>query len=99
MKQYIFDQFVNNIVNHTGYTKEEIFSTTKKSEISLARKVLYKLCIDRGFSIKAIEEYMERNGYKCHTNTIHQALVSLDKIMANDPDYQTIIKNLSDVEA
>ena len=64
MKQYIFDQFVNNIVNHTGYTKEEIFSTTKKSEISLARKVLYKLCIDRGFSIKAIEEYMERNGYK-----------------------------------
>ena len=42
---------------------------------------------------------MERNGYKCHTNTIHQALVSLDKIMANDPDYQTIIKNLSDVEA
>ena len=36
MKQYIFDQFVKNIVNDTGYTKQEIFSTTKKSEISLA---------------------------------------------------------------
>jgi len=99
MKQYIFDQFVKNILQHTGLTKEQLFENSRNREYSNARRVLYKLCIDRGFSIKAIEEYMERNGYKCHTNTIHQALVSLDKIMANDPDYQTIIKNLSNVEA
>ncbi len=98
MKQYIFDQFVNNIINHTGLTREQLFSNTKRSEVSNARKVLYKLCRDRGFSYKAIEGYMNDNGYTCHNNTIQQALSSLDKMIANDPDYAVIIKKLSSVE-
>ena len=97
MKQYIFDQFVSNILLHTGLTREQIFTNTKKSEVSNARKVLYKLCRDRGFSYKAIEGYMNDNGYTCHNNTIQQALSSLDKIIANYPDYAIIIKKLSNV--
>ena len=99
MKQYIFNQFVDNIVTHTGLSKEEIFDHNRRSEITDARRVLYKLCRDRGFSNKSIESYMKINGYTCHPNTIKQALSSLEKAMANDSDYQEIINKLSHVEA
>ena len=32
MKQYIFDQFVDNILKHTGYTKEKLFENSRKSD-------------------------------------------------------------------
>ena len=41
MKQYIFDQFVDNILKHTGYTKEQLFAMNRKSELADARRVLY----------------------------------------------------------
>jgi len=99
MKQYIFDQFVDNILKHTGYSKEQLFAMNRKSELADARRVLYRLCRDRGFSNKVIETYMKENGYLCYPNTVPQALASLDKAMANDPDYQVIINKLSNVEA
>mgnify|MGYP003134939651 CR=1 FL=1 len=98
MKQYIFDQFVNNIINHTGLTREQLFSNTKRSDSSNARKVLFKLCRDRGISNKSIENYMNENGYTCHNNTIRQALSSLELMISNDPDIAVIIKKLSSVE-
>ena len=99
MKQYIFDQFVDNILKHTGYTKEKLFENSRKSEMADARRVLYKLCRDRGFSNKVTGSYMKENGYVCHPNTIPQALNSLEKAMATDPDYQVILNKLSNVEA
>tara|TARA_R110000824_G_scaffold291145_3_gene479657 strand:- start:2010 stop:2309 length:300 start_codon:yes stop_codon:yes gene_type:complete len=99
MKQYIFDQFVDNILKHTGYSKEQLFAPSRKSEVADARRVLYKLCKDRGFANKVTESYMKENGFVCFPNTIPQALASLDKAMANDPDYQVIINKLSNVDA
>ena len=43
MKEYIFNQFVQNILLHTGLTKEELFENTRKIENSNPRKFFYKL--------------------------------------------------------
>tara|TARA_R100000935_G_C2837783_1_gene169121 strand:- start:3636 stop:3935 length:300 start_codon:yes stop_codon:yes gene_type:complete len=99
MKQYIFDQFVENIIKHTGCSREQLFENSRKSDMSDARRVLYKLCKDRGFANNVTASYMTDNGYICYPNTIPQALTSLEKIMANDPDYQVIINKLSNVDA
>ena len=99
MKQYIFDQFVNNILEHTGFTKDQLFENSRNREYSNARRVLYRLCKDRGMPTKTVENYMNDNGFKCYPNTIQQALVSLDKVMAQDPDYDIILRKLSNVEA
>jgi|TARA_B100000902_G_scaffold108276_2_gene109999 hypothetical protein len=99
MKQYIFDQFVENILKHTGFTKEQLFANNRKRDGSDARKFLYKLCKDRGLSTKAIETYMEENGYVCYSNTVPQALSTFEKEIANDPDYTVILQKLSIVDA
>ena len=99
MKQYIIDQFVENIIQHTGFTREQLFANSRKSDVSDARKFLFRLCKDRGISNKAIENYMAENGYMCYSNTIPQAIAKLAQQIANDPDYEVILQKLSNVEA
>ena len=99
MKEYIFNQFVENILAHTSLTKEELFENTRKSEVSLARKFLYKLCIDRGMTIRTIVSYMIKNDFNCFDMTIHQGISSLEKMRETDSDLGIIFNKLSNVEA
>ena len=98
MKEYIIDQFVDNIVAHSGLSKEDIFENSRKSEYADARKFLYKLCVDRGVSVKKVQSYMIKKGFNCYTSTIHQGLSSLDKMMEKDSDLGIILNKLSHVE-
>ena len=41
MKEYIFDKFVDNILKHTGLTKNQLFENTKQAMVVEARKILY----------------------------------------------------------
>ena len=99
MKKYLFDQFVENIMLHTGFTKEELFANSRNSDVSDARKFLYKLCKDRGISNKSIQNYMGQCGYICYASTVPQAIKTLEKRIANDPDFSIILEKLSNVDA
>ena len=99
MKEYIFNQFVQNILLHTGLTKEELFENTRKIENSNPRKFLYKLCVDRGISIADLVLYMNKNDFYCKDSTIHAGISSLEKMMETDSDLGIIFNKLSNVEA
>jgi len=99
MKEYIFDQFVDNILNHTGLTREQLFENTRKIEYANPRKFLYKLCVDRGITQSDVVSYMGKNNFKCTDATIHQGISSLDKMMERDSDLSIILNKLSNVEA
>ena len=98
MKEYIFDQFVDNILSHTGLTREQLFEISRKIEYSNPRKFLYKLCMDRGITESDIVSYMGKNNYKCTGATIHQGIASLDKMMESDSDLEIIFDALSNVD-
>jgi len=99
MKEYIFNQFVENILSHTGMTKEQLFENSRKIDYSNPRKFLYKLCIDRGITQSDIVSYMAKNDYKCTDSNIQKSIASLDKMMENDSDLGIIFNKLSNVEA
>ena len=99
MKEHIFNQFVANILSHTGMTKEHLFENSRKINSSNPRKFLYKLCIDRGITQSDIVSYMGKNNFNCTGATIHQGIVSLDKMMENDSDLGIVFNKLSSVEA
>nr|BAR35678.1 hypothetical protein [uncultured Mediterranean phage uvMED] len=99
MKEYIFDQFVDNILNHTGLTREQLFENTRKIEYANPRKFLYKLCVDRGITQSDVVSYMGKNNFKCTDATIHQGISSLEKMMERDSDLSIILNKLSNVEA
>jgi len=99
MKEYIFDQFVDNILTHTGLTRDQLFESTRKMEYANPRKFLYKLCVERGISVADVVLYMNKNDFKCTDATIHQGIASLNKMMENDSDLGIILNKLSSVEA
>lgn len=99
MKEYIFDQFVDNILSHTGLTRDQLFENSRKIEYANPRKFLYKLCVDRGITQSDIVSYMGKNNFKCSDASIHQGLSSLNKMMENDSDLSIILNKLSSVEA
>ena len=99
MKEYIFDQFVDNILNHTGLTREQLFENSRKIEYANPRKFLYKLCVDRGITQSDVVSYMGKNNFKCTDATIYQGISSLDKMMERDSDLSIILNKLSTVEA
>jgi hypothetical protein len=99
MKEYIFDQFVDNILSHTGLAREQLFQSTRKMEYANPRKFLYKLCVDRGISVADVVLYMNKNNFPCKDATIHQGITSLNKMMEIDSDLSIILNKLSNVEA
>ena len=99
MKEYIFNQFVENILSHTGLTREQLFENTRKIFNANPRKFLYKLCVDRGIPISEIVLYMNKNNYYCKDTYIHQGIASLNKMMETDSDLSIILNKLSNVEA
>ena len=99
MKEYIFDQFVDNILSHTGLTREQLFENSRKIEYANPRKFLYKLCVDRGITQSDVVSYMGKNNFKCTDATIYQGISSLDKMMERDSDLSIILNKLSTVEA
>ena len=98
MKEYIFSQFVDNILSHTGLTREQLFKSTRKMEYANPRKFLYKLCVDRGISVADVVLYMNKNKFPCKDTSIHQGIRSLNKMIELDSDLKIIINKLSNVD-
>jgi len=50
MKEYIFKQYLGNILEHLGITLEDLLEETKTRTIVEARYILYYLCQERGMT-------------------------------------------------
>jgi|TARA_R110000744_G_scaffold218441_2_gene337182 chromosomal replication initiation ATPase DnaA len=99
MKEYIFLSFAQKIQDHTGIAIEDILKKSKKSEIVLARHMLFYLCsFKRGMSMTEIEGYMNKNGYRIGYNAISYGIDTMVKLLETDPDYIVLVEKLSSID-
>lgn len=98
MKEHIFNQFIDNILKHTGLTREEFFSKTQNGDIVLARQTLFYLCTKRGLTIAMIMQYMRNNGSQLQRSPITYGVSAIEKQLEEDRDLQEVINKLSVVD-
>ena len=98
MKEHIFNEFLNNILKHTGLSREEFFSKTQNGEIVLARQTLFYLCTKRGLTIAMIMQYMRNNGSQLQRSPITYGVSAIEKQLEEDRDLQEVINKLSVVD-
>ena len=98
MKEHIFNQFIDNILKHTGLSREEFFSKTQNGEIVLARQTLFYLCTKRGLTIAIIMQYMRNNGSQLQRSPITYGVSAIEKQLEEDRDLQEVINKLSVVD-
>lgn len=97
MKQDIFNQYVDRIVNRFGIKRDELFSKSKKRELVDARHLLYYMCVKRPMRINYIQRYMSDNGYDIqHSSIIHGVNMTISKIQ-NDKDYVDLVHDMDNV--
>ena len=94
MKEEVFNQYADRVSKIFGISKKKLFSYTKKRDIVDARQLLTYLCYNRQMKLITIENFMENNGYKTNHHTIAHSIKIINKKIAEDRDYQTIISNI-----
>jgi chromosomal replication initiation ATPase DnaA len=94
MKQDVFNQYVDRIVDLFGITKEELFSKSKKREIVDARYLLYYLCFKRPMTIVYIQKYMKERGYDIQHSSVIHGINDVSDRVKEDADYMQIVKEI-----
>jgi chromosomal replication initiation ATPase DnaA len=94
MKEDVFNQYVQRVVDLFGITKEELFSKTKVRHIVDARQLLYYLCHNRQMQYVTIKKFMENNGYTIMHNSIVNGIIVVSKKIKEDKDYKSIVKDI-----
>jgi chromosomal replication initiation ATPase DnaA len=94
MKESIFNEYTNMVVDLFSITKDDLFSKTKRRDVVDARHLLFYLCHKRPMPIRYIQNFMGNNGYEVGHSTIIYGVEQVGEKVKSDPDYQSVMDNL-----
>ena len=94
MKQDIFNQYVDRVSSLFGIPRKDIFSKSKKRNLVDARHLIYYLCFKRPMQITYIEKFMIENGYNVVHSTVIYGIQSVDRKIAEDRDYVSVVNDI-----
>lgn len=94
MKSDVFNQYVERVTDLFDITKEQLFSKSRMRTLVDARYLLFYLCHKRPMQIMYIQKYMGENGYPTPHSSICHGIASIEKRVADDKDYLTIVKEI-----
>lgn len=94
MKEEIFNQYVEKVLQLFNIDRNLIFSKSKKREIVDARQMLYYLCYKRPMQLTYIQSFMNKNGYKIPHSTISHGILAMEKRVSEDRDYYNVVNDI-----
>lgn len=94
MKQDIFNQYVEKVVDLFEIDRSLLFSKSKKRELVDARHMLYYLCAKRPMRVNYIQKYMAENGYEIQHSSVIHGITTTEKRLKEDKDYVNIINQV-----
>lgn len=98
MKEHIFTQYLENILNYLNISVEELFEKTKKDEIVKPRQMLFYLCgVKSNMGQKEISGYLKKINQDVPQEIIHYGISTFKKLIEEDKDYVYIIDKLSKI--
>lgn len=95
MKQDVFNQYVEKVLEQARISREDLFSKNKRRELADARHLLYYLCSVRHMQITYIQKYLRENGYDIQHSSIIHGISSVEKKVDRDIDYRQLVKEIS----
>lgn len=94
MKQDVFNQYVDRVCELFSVNKKDLFTKSKKRNVVDARHLIYYLCFKRPMQITYIQKYMKECGYNIEHSSVIYGVASVDKKIAEDRDYVTVVKDI-----
>ena len=97
MKKNIFEQYVKAINSLFSITEEELFTKSKRKDLTDARFLLYYLCYNRPMKIRYIQDYMANKGYDISHSSVIHGINQVSEKVENDSDYHNLVNTLNNV--
>ena len=94
MKEDVFNQYVDRVIDLFRIDREVLFSKCKKRHVVDARQLLYYLCHNRQIKFIIIKKFMADNGASVFHNSIANGIDNIKSKLEEDKDYQTIIRDI-----
>ena len=94
MKEYIFKQYLDNVLKYLDITTDDLFEDTKKTEVVRPRQMLYYLCMERPIRVSYIQRFMSEHGCDVFHSTIIHGYKKAKKMVEEDEDYKAIVNTI-----
>jgi chromosomal replication initiation ATPase DnaA len=94
MKEDVFNQYVDKVMELFNIKRHVLFSKSKQRHVVDARQMLYYLCYNRQMQFVIIKNFMLDNGTSVHHNSIVNGINNVKVKLEEDKDYQSIIRDL-----
>ena len=94
MKEDVFNQYVDRVIDLFGIKKKELFSKSKKRNLVDSRQLLYYLCSKRPIQVTYIQKYMRDNGYSVSHSSIIHGINVMNRKVEEDKDYKTVTNDI-----
>ncbi len=94
MKQEIFEQYVDKVVDVFKITREQLFSKARDRNTMDARQMLFYLCHRRPMQTIYIQRYLSDNGNMIKHSTISHGIKMAKERMSADNDYASIVDSI-----
>ncbi len=98
MKEHIFKQYLDNILNYLDISVEELFEKTNQDKVVKPRQMLFYLCkVKSNMGIKEIKGYLAKLKIEVNDVVIIYGIATFTKLIEDDKDYVYIIDKLSNI--
>ena len=94
MKQEIFNQYIDKICALFGVAESDLFSRTKKRDVTDARHLLYFLCNKRNIQTHYIQKFLAGKGYHIAHTSVLYGVSAVSKKVKEDGDYMSVIRSI-----
>ena len=99
MKEYIYQQYLNNICSHMGIESSDLFVKSKETGVVDGRQLLYYLCYNNSnMKLTEISTYTGNQGFHEDQANISRSVESFTKKLESDNDLQAIVDKMKRVE-
>jgi chromosomal replication initiation ATPase DnaA len=96
MKKAIFDKYAKEVAEHFRIKESDLWTKSKKTDITNARYLLFYLCFKRDIIQQKIIDYCEEYGLKVLRSTLTHALKKMEDRVQTDSDYYAIVKRIQE---
>jgi chromosomal replication initiation ATPase DnaA len=94
MKNQIFNDYVEKVVDLYKIPREEMFTKVKRADVVDARQMLFYLCNRRNISHTQIKRHLIDEGFDMTISTILHGIKVMEEKIVNDSDYKQIINKI-----
>lgn len=94
MRSEIFNSIVSEVCIANSITEEELFSHSRRRDISESRHLIFFLLQRSGMRGSQIKRMFEQRGHKMHHTSIVYGIRSIEFILTYDKSYRKLLNKI-----